>query len=373
MRKNKAFECGRAAFEALRKDVTWSRVGAQRKPGIGLLGTHIEQRVAVWVASEDLQTERADMPTLSALPGIRSSVYGVHFFPGNLTVHTSRFQCFCSGCKAWPRRQCSFPAFSQAQPHTFVPNRVKEVTKKQLAGFLSLQQPAVVLPKSALRAVYVQQAAACVTWANTEEKTAAERSPASLSQAVSRKVRAVLDDRAQQLQAEEDARLQEEHEARQKLLAAAAAELKLLMDEIGVGVVAQNGEEKKEEKKEERDREGRGGEENGGEENGGERGGRKEKRSAPESVLPPAKRRKRMSNSEAKEVLGKVQVGRTISSIWSNAWSQGTVSVVQKTQFKVRYSGEEDLYIISNRSFLQELMDGEAMLVEGGAGDDLES
>ena len=213
MQNDKAFECGRAAFDALAEDLTWSRVNATRNPSVGLLGTFIERREAIWVESETLQKERADMPKLAPLAGIRSSVYGVRFCPGpsNNTVHLSRFMCFCRGCSSSPREPCAFPHFSASRPHTLRIKGEKEVTKDQLKGFLLLQQPPVSLAKSAKRDVFIQRAAEYVVWADQHEKQCAERDSAALSRAVSAKVLAFLAERASRLQQEDADRLQAAH------------------------------------------------------------------------------------------------------------------------------------------------------------------
>ena len=81
-------------------------------------------------------------------------------------------------------------------------------------------------------------------------------------------------------------------------------------------------------------------------------------------VTPAAKRCKRMARADAQGVLARVREGCTISSIWGDAWAQGSVVRVQNSQFQVEYPGEEDWYILSKASFLQELVDGEAMIVD---------
>ena len=100
------------------------------------MGVFVERRDAVWVSTKALQQERAVMPRLSALSGIRSWVYGVRFSPGpSTTLRLSHFPCFCQGCKC--KAACDYPGLAGVgATHRFRVNQVKAITKVELLGFM---------------------------------------------------------------------------------------------------------------------------------------------------------------------------------------------------------------------------------------------
>jgi hypothetical protein len=217
LKMQKAFDTGRTAFEALKKDPTWTRLNSQR--ACGRLDTFFEYREAIWVESKLLQQARAKVPPkLSPLPGIRSKVYGLRFAPapGLKVVHTARFMCYCAGCKTWPRQACSYPGMSQTTgSHVLrVLPTGKPVTKKELRAFLFVQTPRVVPPHSRNLQQLLVLVADNLTWTLESPRPIDE---AELKQAVTKRIRAYLLQRESDLQAAEDGRLQAEHEQRSKI------------------------------------------------------------------------------------------------------------------------------------------------------------
>jgi hypothetical protein len=231
---DRAFRVGREAFEALCKDVEWSRVAVQRN--CGDLDTFVERRTAVWVGTKDLQAKRDAVPKLSSLAGIRSWVYGVRFQPDPYDfapkLQLSQFLCFCNGCKTFPRTACLFPELSRVRKEfQFKVNRVTSATIKELMGFLSLQQPAVVgVHKSQGRDHIVGVVARHMSWAQGERERCTTTD--ALLQAVSKKYRAWQASRDQALAAAEQARLQASHEARLKRIAQEAQDQQRLRSEL---------------------------------------------------------------------------------------------------------------------------------------------
>ena len=346
LQNEKAFECGRAAFDALAEDVTWSRVTARRHASVGLLGTFIERRQAIWVEAEALQKERADMPKLAPLSGIRSSVYGVRFCPRLAnTVHLSRFLCFCRGCSSWPRGQCAFPHLSTSRAHTLRIKGEKEVTKVQLNGFLLLQQPPVSLAKSARRDVYIRKAAEYVVWAD-QERQDAEGDAAALSQAVSVKVLAFLAERASRLQQEDAERLEAAHALVLQGLRAA-----LQRADSGPGpsedVVLQSEEGKSEDVQE-----------------GGD------------VIMSPSLSRARLppegQPSAAKRVrldpqaqLDALRVGDKVAVLYEDSgWCHGTVLSVARCSFVVKWLISSDSTRFTFKTFIKDLEANEAQIGE---------
>lgn len=196
MHREAAFEGARQAFHELCVDTKWRRSEAKRD--CGRLDTFVELRTAVWVEAGDLAAARADVPKLNSLAGIRSTVYGVRFAPGpNPTLATYPFLCYCPAChrlsanadaaaasvSSEVSEMCSFEGLcAPLGKHTFQVNRVRSITKAQLAGYLYLHAPR--LSRSGNKAALVTRVANIMSW-DTEERPS---DPDELSQAVSRRL-----------------------------------------------------------------------------------------------------------------------------------------------------------------------------------------
>ena len=141
MSMGKAFANAQAAYQVLREDTEWTKLGqkpSKRKP----LSTFVEKREAIWVSTTDLVKLRSSVPSISVLTGIRTTVYGVTFQPGPSPLLSTRsLLCLCPACCGHGEStHCSFPHMTRhIRSHRFQVNRVKSATVKELQGYLMLQ------------------------------------------------------------------------------------------------------------------------------------------------------------------------------------------------------------------------------------------
>ena len=236
-----AFASQYAAFEALAKDVGWTRVAARRPASTSALGLFIEARSAVWIPRSNLETARAQVPRLAPLKGIHAT-FGLRWTPGQAAVTTARFLCLCAACVVpdGGGQTCRFPGLTQQSDHTFrvLPPRtgVKVITIARLKAFLAIRGPA--LPRSGRRAVLIARAAGLLTWDDGEREACVTDD--ALALAVTNKV-TEFEAACERAQTEAEARAREaqaQQEAAEKVVADAVKKIALLRRSGGASAPA---------------------------------------------------------------------------------------------------------------------------------------